>query len=159
MFVFIKKVFHIGSLFLSSLVSTTPLSCISMNNQACKVRTEIINVNSDEHVFYPFSIKPSKCSGSCNNINDPCAKMCVSDVVKNLNVRVFNLIQLRTNKTKHIKWNEITKYKCRLEASVCHNKQCWNNDRCRCECKELIDKGVCDKGYIWNPSNYECECN
>ena len=159
MFVFIKKVFHIGSLFLSSLVSTTPLSCISMNNQACKVRTEIINVNSDEHVFYPFSIKPSKCSGSCNNINDPCAKMCVSDVVKNLNVRVFNLIQLRTNKTKHIKWNEITKYKCRLEASVCHNKQCWNNDRCRCECKELIDKGVCDKGYIWNPSNYECECD
>ena len=42
-----------------------------MNNQACKVRPEIINVNSDEPVFYPFSIKTSKCSGSCNNINDP----------------------------------------------------------------------------------------
>ena len=54
--------------------------------------------------------------------------MCVSDVVKNLNVRVFILIQLRTNTTKHIKWNEIIKYKCRLDASVCHNKQCWNND-------------------------------
>ena len=64
MFVFIKKVFHIGSLFLSSLVSTTPLSCISMNNQACKVRPEIVNVNSNEPVFYPFSIKTSKCSGS-----------------------------------------------------------------------------------------------
>ena len=63
MFVFIKKVFHIRSLFLSSLVSTTPLSCISMNNQACKVRPEII-VNSNEPVFYPFSIKKSKCSGS-----------------------------------------------------------------------------------------------
>ena len=70
MFVFIKKVFHIGSLFLSSLVSTTPLSCISMNNQACKVRPEIINVNSNEPVFYPFNIKTSKCSGCCNNIND-----------------------------------------------------------------------------------------
>ena len=35
----------------------------------------------------------------------------------------------------------------------------WNKNKCRCECKELIDKGVCDKGYAWNPSNCECECN
>ena len=59
-FRFIKKCFFIGSLFLSSLLSTTPLSCISINNQACKVRPEIINVNSNEHVFYPFNIKASK---------------------------------------------------------------------------------------------------
>ena len=93
MFKFIKKVFHIGSLFLSSLVSTTPLSCISMNNQACKVRPEIINVNSDEPVFYPFSIKTSKCSGSCNNINDPYAKICVPDIEEDLSIqlKVFNL--------------------------------------------------------------------
>ena len=75
MFRFIKKVFYIGSLFLSSLVSTILLSCISMNNQACKVRPEIVNVNSNEPVFYPFSIKTSKCSGSCNNINDPYGKI------------------------------------------------------------------------------------
>ena len=62
MFVFIKRVFYIGSLFLSSLVSTTSLNCISINNQACKVRPEIINVNSNEPPFYPFSIKASKCS-------------------------------------------------------------------------------------------------
>ena len=74
MFVFIKKVFHIELLFSSSLVSTTTLSCLSMNNQACKVRPKIINVNSNEPVFYPFSIKKSKCSGSCNNINDPYEK-------------------------------------------------------------------------------------
>ena len=78
--------FYIGSLFLLSLVSTTPLSCISMINQACKVRPEIINLNSNEPVFYPFSIKTSKCSGSCNNIKDPYAKICVPDVVKYLNV-------------------------------------------------------------------------
>ena len=59
-FRFIQKCFFIGSLFLSSLLSTTPLSCISINNQACKVRPEIINVNSNEHVFYPFNIKASK---------------------------------------------------------------------------------------------------
>ena len=73
-FVFIKKVFHIGFLFLSSLVSTTPLSFIPMINQACKVRPEFVNVNINEPVFYPFSIKMSKCSGSCNNVNDPYAK-------------------------------------------------------------------------------------
>ena len=82
MFVFIKKMFLTGLAFISSLVSTTPLSCISMNNQECKVRPEIINVNSNEPVFYPFSIKTSKCSGSCYNINDPYAKLCVRDAVK-----------------------------------------------------------------------------
>ena len=39
-----------------------------MKNQECKTRPEIINVNGNELVFYPFSIKTSKCSGSCNNI-------------------------------------------------------------------------------------------
>ena len=53
----------------------------------------------------------------------------------------------RTNETRHIKWHETCKCKCRLDASVCNNKQRWNDDKCRCKCKELIDKGVCDKGY------------
>ena len=70
MLVFVKKVFYIGSLFLSSLVSATSLNCISMKNQECKVRPEIIHGNSNEPVFYHFSIKTGKCSGSCNNIND-----------------------------------------------------------------------------------------
>ena len=87
MFVFIKKVFYIGSSFLSSLVNTTSLNCISMKNQECKVRPEIINVNSNEPIFYPFSIKTSKCSVSCNNINDPYEKICVPNVIKDLNVR------------------------------------------------------------------------
>ena len=82
MFVFIKKIFYIGSLFLSSLASTTSLNCISMKNQECKVRPEIINVNSNEPVFYSFSIKTSKCSGSCNNTYDPYAKRCVPNAIK-----------------------------------------------------------------------------
>ena len=129
-----------------------------MNNQECKVKQEIINVNSGEPVFYLFSIKTSKCSGSCNNINDPYAKMCVPDLAKNLNVKVFNLLS-RANGTRQIKWHETCKCKCRLDANLCNNKQCWNDDKCRWECKELIDKGVCDRGYIWNPSNCECECD
>ena len=63
----------------------------------------------------------------------------------------------RTNETRHIEWHKTFKCKCRLDASVCNNKQRWNKDKCRCECKESIDKGICDKGFIWNPSNCECE--
>ena len=63
-------------------LSATSLSFISMNKQKCKVRPKNINVNSDEPVFYPFSIKTSKCSCSCNNINDTFAKICVPDVAK-----------------------------------------------------------------------------
>ena len=155
MFGFIKTIFLTGLVFLLSLVSTTPLSCISMSNQLCKVRPEIMNLNSNEPVFYPFSIKTSKCSGSCNNINDPYAKICVPDAVKDVNVKVFNLMS-RTNETKHKKWHEMSKCKCRLDVSVCTNKQ-RNDDKCWCECKELIGKDVCDKGYIWNPSNCECD--
>ena len=73
-----------------------------MNNQAGKVRAEIVNVNGNEPVFYPFSINTSKYSDSCNNINDPYAKICLPDAVKDLNVKVFNAMS-RTNKTRHIK--------------------------------------------------------
>ena len=62
-----------------------------------------------------------------------------------------------TNETRHIKFHETFKCKCRLHASACNNKQRWNDDKWRCECKVLIDKGVCDGGYIWNSSNWECK--
>ena len=75
MFVFIKRIFYIGSLFLSRLVGATSLNCISMENQECKTRPEIININSNNPIFYPFSIKINKCSGNCNNIHNPYAKV------------------------------------------------------------------------------------
>ena len=65
------------------------LSCISMNNQECKVGPQIVNVNGNYRVFFPFSIKTSKCSVSCNNINNPYAKLCIPDVVKNLDVKII----------------------------------------------------------------------
>ena len=105
-----------------------------MNNQKCKIRRQVININSNEPLFYPYRVKINECSGSCNNINDLYAKLCVPDFVKNINVRVFNLMS-RTNETRHIEWYETCKCKCRLDASVCNNKQRWNNDKCRCECK------------------------
>ena len=93
------------SLLRVSSLSGTPLKCISMTSQEWEIILEIVNVNSDKPVFYPLSIKTSKCSGSCNNINDSYAKMYVPDVVKNLNVKVFKLMS-RTNETRHkMVWN------------------------------------------------------
>ena len=62
-----------------------------MNNQECKTRREIRNINSNEPSFYPYNILVNKCSGSCNNNNDLYAKLCIPDVVKNMNIKLFNL--------------------------------------------------------------------
>ena len=148
MFEFIKKMFVVTMF----LFSCSALKCVSMNNHECRIRPEIININSKESIFYPYSIKVNKCSGSCNNINDPYLKLCVSDVVKNINGKVFNLMS-RTNEARHMKWHKTCKFECSLDASVCNNKQRWNNDKYRCECKEVIDNGMYDKGFIWNSSN------
>ena len=129
-----------------SSLSVNPLECVSMNNQKCKIRSEIISVNTDEPVFYPYNFTKNQCKGSCNTINDPYAKVCVPNTIKNINVKVFNLIS-RTNEARHIEWYKTCKRKCRLGSGVCTNKQRWNEDKCTCECKELIDKGICDKGF------------
>ena len=138
--------------------SCTALKCISINNQECKVRLEMIIININESSIYSSSLKINKCSASCSNINDPYAKVCVPDFVKNMNVKVFSLVS-RINETRYIKWHSTCKCKCRLDVSVCNNKQRWNEYKCRCECKKLIDKGICDKRFNWNPSHCECECD
>ena len=69
------------------------LKCVWVNNQEYKIRPEIININSNESLFYFYS-----------------------------NVKVFNLMK-RTIERRHIKWHETCKCKCRLDASVCNNKQ------------------------------------
>ena len=119
---------------------------------------EIVDVSGNNPIFHPFSVKINRCSGNCNSINDPYPKICVPNIVKNLNFKVFNLMS-RTNETRSIKWHETCKCICRLNKIICNNKQRWNKNKCRCECKELIDKGVCDKGFIFNPNNCKCECD
>ena len=102
MFGYIKKCFFTAMTFFSfNGLSVGSFECVSMNNQECKIRSEIINVNTNEPMFYPYSIKINKCKGSCNTINDPYAKLCVPDIIKNINVKVFNLMS-RANETRHI---------------------------------------------------------
>ena len=158
MFRFLKQKFISAMMLFSSLPNANPLECISMKNQECKARPEIVDINSNNPVFYPFSIKTNKCGGNCNNISDPYGRICVPDTVKNWNVKVFDSIS-STNETRHIKWHETFKCICRLDKIICNSKKRWNEDKCTCECKEWIDKGVWSKGFIWNPSNCECECD
>ena len=70
-----------------NVLNVNSLECVSMNDQNCKIRSEIINVNTNESVFYPYSITINKCKGSCNTINDPYATLCVPDIIKNINVK------------------------------------------------------------------------
>ena len=74
-----------------------------MNYQESRIRTKIIDVNNNEHLFYPYSINVNKCGGSCSNIFDPSAKLCIPNVVKNINYSVFNIIS-RSNETRLIDW-------------------------------------------------------
>ena len=129
-----------------------------MSDQKRKLRPEIINIKSNESSFYPYSVKKSKYKGSCNNISDLYAKLCVPDVVKNMNVKAFNLIS-KSNKARYIIWHETCRSNCRLNPSACHNKDRWNEYKCRCECKELIEKGIWDQIFNLNSSNWECECD
>ena len=113
--------FFLGLTILSDFKKVTSLNpialnCISMKNQACKTRPQVININSNNPIFYPFSIKINKCSGNCNNINNPYGKICVP-VIKDLNVKVFNLMS-RANETRFIKWHAKCKCKCRLDAII-----------------------------------------
>ena len=102
MFGFIKNGFFIAITFFNFNPSNvSSLECVSMNNQECNTRTKIININNNEPAFYPFSSKVNKCSGSCNDISNPYAKLCVPDVVKYINMKLFNLMS-RSNPTKHI---------------------------------------------------------
>ena len=121
MFGFIKKIFIVVTEFIGASVVNT-LKCVSMSNQECKTRPAIININSNGPLFYPYGILVNKCSDSCSNdISNTYAKLSVLDVVKNMNIKVFNLMS-RTNETRHASAHETCACKFTLDVSVCNNK-------------------------------------
>ena len=118
-FGFIKKYFFTAMTFFNfNWSNVNSLECVSMNNQECKIRPEIININTNEPLFYIYSIKLNKCKGSCNTIIDPYAKICVPDNIRNTNAKVSNLMS-RTDETRHMKWHETCKCRCKF----CNNRQ------------------------------------
>ena len=141
-----------------NLLRVKALECVSAVNQKCMSRPKIINTNANEPVC-PLSVKVNKYSGDCNIINDPMAKLCVPDIVKDINIKVFNFLA-RINETRRIVWHDTCKCVCRLTSAVSNDRQEWNKNKCVCECKEdLVEKLICDKGYMWNPSTCMCECD
>ena len=105
-----------------SFLKVKSLECMSVVNQKCMSRPKIIDINANEPAFYPYSIKVNKCSGSCNNINDPFAKLCVPDISKNINVKVVNLMA-RINEARQIVWHETCKCICKLTSAICNSRQ------------------------------------
>ena len=129
MFRFIKKV-----LMLVLISTVNSLKCISLKNQECKVRKVIVD---NKYMAYPYKIQIDRCVGSCNNISNPHSKVCIPDVVKNVTVKMFDLMNLE-NTTKQVEFHKNCKCVCRINSSVCTEKQRFNKNKCRCEC--LINK-------------------
>ena len=102
MFKVIKKILAI--IFLVSNVNS--LKCVLIKNQECRIREVIIN---NDYMLYPFSIKVNRCNENCNNISNPYSRVCVSNVIKNITAKVFDLMPWK-NKTKQINWYESCKY-------------------------------------------------
>ena len=146
---------------LFSVIKTKTLECVSVVNQKCMERPKILDVNEvvGEALFYPYNGQVNKYSGSCNRLDNPMSKLCVPNVIKGVNMQVYNFL-IRLNETRNILWHESCKCVCKLNSSVCNKKQIWNDDTCRCDCNEDF-AGVlsCDKEYTWNPSTCECQCD
>ena len=124
-------------------------------------RPKILDVNESvgEPLFYPYNVLVNKCSGSCNTIDDPMAKLCVPNIIKRVNMKVYNFL-MRFNETRNVLWHESCKCVCRLNSSACNSKQIWNSDTCKCNRNEDF-AGIMssNKGYMWNPSTCACECD
>ena len=146
---------------LFNVLKVNTLKCLSVVNQKCMPRPKVLDVNEGvgEALFYPYNVLVNKCSGSCNTLDDPMAKLCVPNVIKRVNMKVYNFL-MRLNETRNVLWHEICKCVCRLDSSVCNSKQIWNSDTCSCYCNEdFAGIMTCNKGYMWNPSTCACKCD
>ena len=74
---------------LFNIIKTKTLECVSVVNQKCMPRPKILDVNEgvDEALFYPYNVQVNKCSGSCNTLDNPIAKLCVPYVIKGVNIK------------------------------------------------------------------------
>ena len=112
----------------------------SLNKRPCQAQPKLVGINSNEPFYYSFTVDVNNCVGSCSIIDDPYARMCVPNKVKNMNVKVFNLMS-GVNETIFLVQRESCK--CRLNENVYNSK--WNHNKCRYECKEINGWSSCKK--------------
>ena len=81
---------------LFGIIKTKALECMSVVNQKCMPRPKILDVNEGvgEALFYLYNIQVNKCSGSCNTLDNLIEKLCVPNVIKGLNIKVYNFLKL-----------------------------------------------------------------
>ena len=79
---------------LLQIIKSKALECVSIVNQKCMPRPKILDVNEGvgEALFYPYNVFVNKCNGSCDTINNPMAKLCVPNVIKRVNMQVYNFL-------------------------------------------------------------------
>ena len=124
-------------------------------------RPKILDVNEGvgEALVYPYNVLVNECSGSCNTLDNPMSKICVPNIIKNVNMKVYNFLMI-LNETRNVLWHESCKCACRLNSSACNSKQIWNSDTRKCNCNEDFAGIInCTKGCTWNPSTCECQCD
>ena len=108
---------------LFSINKTKALECVSVINRKCMPRPKILDVNEGvgEALFYPYNVLVNKCSGSCATLDNPMAKLCVPNIIKRINMKVYNFL-MRLNETCNVLWHESCKCVCRLNSSVLHTE-------------------------------------
>ena len=146
---------------LFSILKVRALECVSVVNQKCIPRPKILDINEGvgEALFYLYNVLVNKSSGSCGSLVNLIEKLCVPNVIKRLNMKVYNFLTM-LNEIRNVLWHESCKCVCKLNSSVCNSKQIWNSNTCRCDCNEDFAGMIsCDKGYTWNPSTCECQCD
>ena len=145
-------------------IKATDIIAKSANTKANTIRSNLTGYAKKADVATDITaiktnVLVNKCSGSCNTLDDPMARLCVPNIIKNVNMKVYNFL-MRLNETCNVLWHESCKCVCRLNSLVCNSKQIWNSDTCRCDCNEdFADIINCTKGYMWNPSTCACECD
>ena len=117
---------------LFSILKVRALDCVSVVNQKCMPRPKILDVNEGvgEVLFFPYNVQVNKCSGSCNTLDNSIEKLYVPNVIKGLNMKVYNFLTM-LNETRNVLCQESCKCVCKLNSSVCNSKQIWNSDTCR----------------------------
>ena len=92
---------------LFSIIKTKALECVSVTNEECMSRPKILDVNEGvgEALFYPYNVLVNKCSGSCDMLDDPMARLCVPNIIKNVNMKVYNFL-MRLNETRNVLWHK-----------------------------------------------------
>ena len=146
---------------LFNVLKVNTLECLFVINRECKPRSKILDVNEGigEALFYLYNVLVNKCSGSCNTLDDVMSRICVPNIIKNINIKVYNFL-MRLNETRNVLWHGSCKCVCFLNSSVCNSKQIWNSDTCKCNCNEDFAGIInCTKRCMWNPSTCACECD